>query len=63
MVIISSLSLARALLRRWATLLGDMPRNLAISFVLMRKQKIREAFAFDRHFLLAGFALWPPPAS
>jgi len=31
----------------------------ALSFVLMRKEKIREAFSFDRHFVLAGFALWP----
>ncbi len=31
----------------------------ALSFVLMRKEKIREAFSFDRHFPLAGFALWP----
>ena len=32
----------------------------ALSFVLMRRLGLREAFAFDRHFLLAGFTLWPP---
>lgn len=31
-----------------------------ISLVLMRRHKIRQVFSFDRHFELAGFALWPP---
>jgi len=31
----------------------------ALSFVLMHDAGIQEAFAFDRHFPLAGFALWP----
>ena len=31
----------------------------ATSFALMRKRKIAEAFAFDRHFSIAGFALIP----
>lgn len=30
------------------------------SFVLMRRHRIRQVFAFDRHFELAGFELWPP---
>lgn len=30
-----------------------------ISFALMRQQRITRAFAFDRHFLFAGFQLWP----
>jgi predicted nucleic acid-binding protein len=29
----------------------------ACSFVLMRRLKIRTAFAFDQHFAQAGFAL------
>ena len=29
-----------------------------VSFVLMRKNKIRRAFSFDGHFERAGFALW-----
>lgn len=28
-----------------------------VSFHLMRKQRIREAFGFDRHFQIAGFSL------
>jgi len=31
----------------------------ALSFVLMKQEKIREAFSFDRHFALAGYSLWP----
>jgi predicted nucleic acid-binding protein len=31
----------------------------AVSFVVMRERKIDEAFAFDRHFLTAGFRLVP----
>ncbi len=27
----------------------------AVSFVIMRNQKIRKAFSFDRHFVTAGF--------
>ena len=30
-----------------------------VSFVLMRKQRLKRAFAFDRHFRLAGFQTWP----
>lgn len=30
------------------------------SFVLMREHRIDRVFSFDRHFALAGFALWPP---
>ena len=35
----------------------------ALSFVLMRQNGIREAFAYDRHFSLAGFPLWPDASS
>jgi predicted nucleic acid-binding protein len=31
----------------------------AISFVLMRKEKIKRVFSFDRHFQLAGFRACP----
>ncbi len=31
-----------------------------ISFVLMRRHKIRQVFSFDRHFELAGFVVWSP---
>lgn len=30
-----------------------------ISFALMKRNHIRRAFAFDRHFKDAGFELWP----
>ena len=29
------------------------------SFVLMRRNRIKRAFAFDRHFSDAGFEVWP----
>jgi predicted nucleic acid-binding protein len=32
----------------------------AISFALMRKERIRRAFTFDRHFSDAGFQVCPP---
>jgi predicted nucleic acid-binding protein len=31
----------------------------AVSFVLMKERGIEDAFAFDRHFLTAGFRLLP----
>jgi len=31
----------------------------AVSFVVMRDREIKEAFAFDQHFLTAGFELLP----
>lgn len=30
-----------------------------VSFALMKRQRVRRAFAFDRHFKDAGFELWP----
>jgi len=31
----------------------------AVSFTIMKRQKIRKAFAFDKHFLTAGFLIAP----
>jgi predicted nucleic acid-binding protein len=31
-----------------------------VSFALMKRHRMRRAFAFDRHFAAAGFELWPP---
>jgi len=31
----------------------------AVSFVVMQERSITEAFAFDHHFLIAGFTLLP----
>jgi len=30
-----------------------------ISFVLMKKQGVSDVFGFDRHFVSAGYRLWP----
>jgi uncharacterized protein len=48
---------AEKLLRRYA----DQDFNLAdaVSFIVMQQRGIGEAFAFDRHFTTAGFALMP----
>ena len=32
----------------------------ALSFTLMRRMRLAEAFTFDRHFAIAGFVKWPP---
>lgn len=32
-----------------------------LSFVLMRKNRVRDVFGFDRHFDAAGFKIWPRP--
>lgn len=29
-----------------------------LSFVLMRKERIKQSFSYDRHFALAGFKIW-----
>lgn len=44
----------------WLTQYSDQQINFtdALSFTLMRRLKITEAFTFDRHFPLAGFAKW-----
>jgi hypothetical protein len=33
----------------------DVTLTDAVSFEVMRRQRIRQAFAFDTHFLTAGF--------
>jgi len=30
-----------------------------VSFVLMRRNRLKKAFTFDRHFERAGFEVWP----
>ncbi len=41
--------------------LGDQKASFTdcVSFALMRRYGIARAFAFDRHFVHAGFELWP----
>ena len=33
----------------------DFSYTDAVSFVIMKRQKIRKAFCFDKHFVTAGF--------
>jgi len=37
----------------------DVSFTDCVSFALMRREGIRHAFSFDRHFLAAKFHLWP----
>ena len=37
----------------------DFSYTDAVSFVLMKRQKIRKAFCFDKHFVTAGFTNIP----
>jgi predicted nucleic acid-binding protein len=37
----------------------DFSYTDAVSFTIMKRQKIRKAFAFDKHFLAAGFLTVP----
>ncbi len=47
----------------WLTQYSDQQISFtdALSFTLMRRLKIVEAFTFDRHFPIAGFQKWPAP--
>ena len=46
---------------RWFEKFSDQDVSFTdcVSFVLMKKNRIKTAFAFDRHFVLAGFESWP----
>lgn len=37
----------------------DFSYTDAVSFMIMRKQKLKKAFSFDKHFLSAGFSILP----
>jgi len=50
---------AEAILRRYAD--QDFSFADAVSFAVMQERGITEAFAFDHHFSVAGFALVPVP--
>lgn len=51
---------AEAILRRYSD--QDFSFTDAVSFAVMGRRGISEAFAFDRHFLRAGFILVPAPS-
>ena len=44
---------------RWLLRFADQPFSMtdAVSFEVMRRERIKHAFAFDRHFETAGFTL------
>ena len=47
---------------RWLARFADQSFSLidAVSFEVMRRQKLTQAFAFDQHFTVAGFELFNP---
>jgi predicted nucleic acid-binding protein len=54
--------LVREAKTRWLTRFTDQRFSLvdAVSFEIMRREKLTRAFAFDHHFEVAGFALFHP---
>lgn len=55
----ASAELVRAAVGSWLDRYRDQEFTLtdAVSFEVMRRERIRQAFAFDTHFLTAGFEL------
>jgi predicted nucleic acid-binding protein len=53
----ASAELVRAAVSAWLERFADQHFSLtdAVSFEVMRREKLRTAFAFDDHFLTAGF--------
>jgi len=54
-----SAELEREAITRWLARFSDQRFSLidAVSFEVMRRNKLTHAFAFDRHFAIAGFEL------
>lgn len=54
-----SVDLVRDATAAWLVRFADQTFSLtdAVSFEIMRREKIDAAFAFDRHFITAGFEL------
>jgi predicted nucleic acid-binding protein len=54
-----SSALEREAVTRWLARFSDQGFSLidAVSFEIMRRSRITHAFAFDRHFTIAGFTL------
>lgn len=54
-----SSDLEREAIGRWLARFSDQDFSLidAVSFEVMRRNKVTHAFAFDRHFAIAGFQL------
>jgi predicted nucleic acid-binding protein len=51
--------LVREAVDRWLDRYKDQPFSLtdAVSFEVMRRERVTHAFAFDRHFVTAGYEL------
>jgi uncharacterized protein len=51
--------LASEAVERWIVRYGDQAFSLAdaVSFEIMRRERMKQAFAFDKHFEAAGFSL------
>jgi predicted nucleic acid-binding protein len=45
----------------WFSKLADQRVSFTdcVSFTLMKRERLRRAFSFDRHFRAAGFEVWP----
>ena len=56
-----SSDLQRDAIARWLVRFSDQEFSLAdaVSFEVMRRNRLTHAFAFDRHFAIAGFELLP----
>jgi predicted nucleic acid-binding protein len=52
-------ALEREAVTRWLARFADQEFSLtdAVSFEVMQRNKVTHAFAFDRHFAIAGFKL------
>lgn len=55
----ASVDLVRGAMDRWVTRFADQRFSLtdAVTFELMRRERVRRAFAFDRNFVIAGYEL------
>lgn len=56
-----SADLVRDAVANWLARFSDQRFSLvdAVSFEVMQRNRLSHAFAFDRHFLVAGFSLLP----
>jgi predicted nucleic acid-binding protein len=55
----ATVDLLRAATERWISGYSDQRFSLtdAVTFELMRRERIANAFAFDQHFVVAGYSL------
>lgn len=58
-VIVADEELIGAALSRWVRGFADKPLSLAdaVSFEVMRRERISRALAYDRHLVLAGYEI------